>query len=87
MIPCDSDDIRKEYGILLNELELFNPELLDKPRMLAITKSDLIDEGIKELLVAELPDDLPVLFISSVAQTGLTELKDAIWDILNKPVE
>ncbi len=85
MIPCDSDDIKKEYAVLLNELEQFNPELLDKPRMLAITKSDLIDEEIKEMLKEELPDDLPVFFISSVAHLGLAELKDGIWDALNKP--
>lgn len=84
MIPCDTDDIKKEYAVLLNELEEFNPELIDKPRMLAITKSDLIDDEIKEMLTEELPTDLPVLFISSVAQIGLMELKDAIWESLNK---
>ncbi|MFK7808993.1 MAG: GTPase ObgE [Saprospiraceae bacterium] len=85
MIPCDSDDIKKEYAILLNELEQFNPELIHKPRMLAITKADMIDEEMKEMLSPELPDDLPVVFISSVSQIGLTELKDKIWEILNKP--
>jgi GTP-binding protein len=86
MIPCDSDDIKKEYAILLNELEQFNPELIDKPRMLAITKSDLIDEEIKEMLSEELPEDLPVFYISSVAHLGLAELKDGIWSALNKPI-
>jgi GTPase len=87
MIPCDTNSIKKEYAILLNELEMFNPELLDKPRMLAITKSDLIDEDLKKLLAADMPKDIPVFFISSIANVGLTELKDAIWAILNKPVE
>ena len=81
-----TENIRKEYAILLNELEQFNPELLDKPRVLVITKSDLIDEELKGLLQAELPEDLPVIFISAITQTGLTELKDLLWDVLNKPV-
>ncbi|MEM1323333.1 MAG: GTPase ObgE [Bacteroidota bacterium] len=85
MIPADSDDIKKEYAVLLNELQLYNEELLDKPRILAISKSDLVDEELKELLQPELPDDLPVIFISSVAQIGLVELKDLLWQQLNKP--
>jgi len=84
MIPCDSDDIKNEYAILLNELEQFNPELLDKPRFLAITKSDMIDDELKNLLTPELPKDIPHLFISSVAQSGLTTLKDKLWEILNE---
>ncbi|MEN0045824.1 MAG: GTPase ObgE [Bacteroidota bacterium] len=83
MIPCDSENIQKEYEILLNELRLYNAELLDKPRLLAITKSDLVDEELKELLTPEIPDDLPHIFISSVAQQGLEMLKDKIWGILN----
>ncbi len=82
MIPCDSENIQKEYDILLNELKQFNPELLDKPRVLAITKSDMIDEELKELLKAELPSDIPYLFISSVAQQGLMELKDTLWNTI-----
>ena len=82
MIPCDSAGIKEEYDILLNELKMFNPELLDKPRLLAITKSDLLDEELKELLLAEIPPNLPHVFISSVAQTGITELKDKLWDIM-----
>ena len=84
MIPCDTENIQKEYDILLNELKQFNPELLDKPRVLAITKSDMIDQELKELLVPELPKDIPYLFISSVAQQGLTELKDLLWTTINK---
>ena len=79
MIPCDTDDVKKEYQILLNELKTYNPELLDKNRVLAITKSDFLDDELKEELSKDLPEDLPVVFISSVAHQGLTELKDEIW--------
>jgi GTP-binding protein len=82
MVAADSDDIKKEYQILLNELKLYNPELLHKERLLAITKSDLLDEELEQALRADLPD-IPYVFISSVAQTGLTELKDLIWKTLN----
>lgn len=84
MIPCDADDIKKEYEILLKELELYNEELLDKPRVLAITKADLIDEELKEMIEADLPEGIPYRFISSVAQTGLTELKDLLWQMVNE---
>ncbi len=84
MIPCDTDDIAKEYGILLNELKQFNPELLDKPRVLAITKSDMLDEELKEMISPDLPGGIPTVFISSVAQQGLTELKDTLWAQLNE---
>ncbi len=83
MIPADTEDINKEYAILLNELEQFNKELMFKPRFLAITKADLIDEELKELLVAELNIDIPYMFISSVSQEGITELKDRLWSIMN----
>jgi len=83
MVPADADNIRKEYLILVSELEKYNPELLDKPRILAISKSDLIDEELKELLQEDIPDTLPVLFFSSVAQQGLTELKDLLWQTIN----
>lgn len=83
MVPCDSKDIANEYNILLNELKKYNPELLDKKRILAITKSDLLDRELMEEMKRELPD-LPCLFISSVAQKGLTELKDLIWQKLNE---
>jgi GTP-binding protein len=78
MIPADSDDIVKEYQILLNELKQYNPELLHKERLLAITKADMLDDELKTALSADLPN-IPYLFISSVAQQGLTELKDLIW--------
>ncbi len=83
MVPCDTDDIAKEYHILLRELEKYNPEMLDKQRILAITKSDMIDEELKREMKAGLPG-VPYVFISSVAQQGLTELKDMIWEKLNE---
>jgi GTP-binding protein len=84
MIPADSDDIKKEYAILLNELKMYNEELIYKPRVLAISKSDMLDEEMKELLQPELPEGLPVLFISSVAQQGIQELKDLLWKMMNE---
>ena len=83
MVPADSDDIAKEYEILLGELQKYNPELLDKDRILAISKSDMLDEELISEIKEELPTDRPTLFISSVAQQGITELKDLIWKKLN----
>ena len=83
MVPGDTDDIRREYEILLNELRQFNPEMLDKHRVLAITKCDLLDEELIEMLRQELPSDLPVVFISAVTGYGLDELKDVLWRELN----
>jgi GTP-binding protein len=82
MVPADSDDIHKEYKILLNELEQHNPQLLDKSRILAITKSDMLDEELMEEIRNDLPE-IPYLFISSVAQQNIQQLKDLIWNILN----
>jgi len=82
MIPADSNDHAKEYEILLNELEQFNPELLDKKRIIAISKSDMLDDELKEAISATLPADIDHLFISSVANQGITELKDKLWDSL-----
>ena len=84
VIPCDTDSIQKEYEILLNELRMYNEELLDKPRALAISKSDLIDEELKEMLKPEVPRELPYVFISAVAQKGLDELKDMLWQLLQQ---
>ncbi len=84
MIPCDSENIKNEYKILLNELKMYNPELLHKSRLLAITKCDLIDDELKEMIKEDIPQDLPVVFISSVAGIGLVELKDEIWKQINK---
>jgi GTPase len=83
LIPADSDDINKEYEILLNELKQHNPELLDKDRLLAISKTDMLDEELEAEIKAELPAGVEALFISSVAQKGLQELKDKLWGILN----
>jgi len=83
LIPADSDDIKKEYEILLNELRKHNPELLDKDRLLAISKSDMLDDELKEEIAQELPEGVKTLFISSVAQLGLMELKDELWKMLN----
>ncbi|MCE2615930.1 MAG: GTPase ObgE [Phocaeicola sp.] len=84
MIPADTDDIGKEYEILLNELTKFNPEMLDKQRVLAVTKCDLIDEELKKLIEPTLPKDLPHVFLSAVTGKGLSELKDILWAELNK---
>ncbi|WP_397362013.1 GTPase ObgE [Olleya sp. R77988] len=85
MIPADAPDINKQYEILLDELRRYNPEMLDKDRIIAISKSDMLDDELKAEMKAELDDQLPIpyLFISSVAQQGLTELKDALWKMLN----
>ena len=91
MVPGDTDDIKKEYEILLNELRQFNPEMLDKHRVLAVTKCDLLDEELIEMLRTQLEEDLkadgladvPVVFISAVANQGLEELKDVLWKELN----
>lgn len=82
LIPADSDDIKKEYEILLNELTEHSPDLLKKQRILAISKSDMLDDELKAEMEKELPTDLDTIFISSVAQQGLLKLKDMIWKIL-----
>ncbi|MGI9532275.1 GTPase ObgE [Lutimonas sp.] len=86
MIPADSDNIQKEYDILLNELKKHNPELLDKDRLLAISKSDMLDEELMEELSKEIPGDLPHIFISSLDQTGISQLKDQLWAMLNETI-
>jgi GTPase len=83
MIPADAKDIKTEYGILLNELRKYNPELLDKKRLLAITKTDMLDEELKAEMQKDIPTELPVIFISSVTNQGITELKDLIWKNLH----
>lgn len=82
MVPADADDIHTEYRVLLNELGQYNPELLDKRRVLAISKSDMLDEELKEALSEDLPE-VPHIFISSITGEGLTELKDLLWKELN----
>lgn len=85
LIPADAKDIREQYDILLDELKRYNPEMLDKERMIAISKSDLLDDELKEMLKEKLDDSLPIsyMFISSVAQKGIVELKDKLWKMLN----
>ena len=84
MVPADSDDIRKEYEILLNELSTFNPEMLDKQRVLAITKSDMLDQELMDEIEPTLPANVPHVFISSITGMGLSVLKDILWEELNK---
>ncbi len=83
MIPADSASVPREYDILLNELKMYNPELLDKPRMIAVTKSDMVDDELEDLIAAEIPKEIPYVFISSVANFGLLKLKDKLWELLN----
>jgi GTP-binding protein len=87
LIPADSPDHKKEFEILLNELEQYNPELLNKQFLLAISKTDMLDEELKKEISAQLPEQYPHLFISSLTNQGLIELKDKLWEILNKPTE
>ncbi|MEK6783051.1 MAG: GTPase ObgE [Bacteroidota bacterium] len=83
LIPADTKDIRQEFDILLNELRKYNPELLDKKRLLAITKSDLLDDELKEAVKNEVPIEVPSVFISSITNQGISELKDLIWKNLH----
>lgn len=85
LIPADADDIVNQYQILLDELKRYNPEMLDKQRFIAISKSDMLDDELKAEITTEIKEslDIPFLFISSIAQQGLVELKDALWKMLN----
>ena len=83
LVPSDSDDIVKEYKVLLSELKKYNPELLDKERILAISKSDLLDEELTNEIQISLPKDIDHIFISSITEQGLINLKDKIWTQLN----
>jgi GTPase len=84
VISIESDDIEKEYNILLNELKLYNPELLDKKRMLAITKADILDEQMIKEMSAELKLDIPYIFISSVSNYNLDKMKDQLWSMISE---
>jgi len=86
IIPSDSNDHKKEFEILKNELAEFNPELLQKEFIIAISKSDLLDQELTDAIVKELPKDIPHIFISSAIQKNLVELKDLLWKALNKPI-
>jgi GTP-binding protein len=83
MVPADARNIREEYEILLNELRKYNPELLDKKRLLAVSKSDMLDEELIQALQTELPQEVESIFISSITQQSITELKDLIWKNLH----
>ncbi|MEP7080762.1 MAG: GTPase, partial [Ginsengibacter sp.] len=83
LIPADSQDHKKEFNILVNELKEYNPELLDKKMIIAVSKSDMLDDELKEAIEKELPKKIPHIFISSITQHGLTELKDMLWKALN----
>ena len=84
LIPADSADHKKEFEILVNELEQYNPELLHKQFIIAVSKSDMLDDELKEAIQKELPQQVPHIFISSVIQKGIPELKDLLWKILNE---
>ncbi len=83
IVPADADNIKESYNILCNELEKFNPELLDKKRILGISKFDLIDKELKEMLQEDLPEDVPIIFFSAVTGHNLMPLKDLIWEAIN----
>jgi GTP-binding protein len=83
VIPADSADHAEEFRILHNELKEFNPELLDKKILLAISKSEMLDEELKEAIKQELPENIPHIFISAFTNLGLVELKDMLWNALN----
>lgn len=87
LIPADSNDHKKEYEILLNELDQFNPELLNKRRIIAISKADMLDDELKEAIAETLPKDVPHIFISSVINQGISELKDMLWNALTEDEE
>ncbi len=84
MVPCDTDSIKKGYEILLNELKQFNPELMDKKRALAITKSDMMDDEMEKQMLNDLPEGIPYVFISSVANKNIDVLKDLLWKLMNE---
>ena len=87
MVAADQDDIAQGYEVLLNELREYNPELLVKDRVLAITKSDMLDDQLKSEIEAQLPTDLPHVFISSFTQEGINKLKDMLWEALHREIE
>jgi len=87
LIPADSADHKKEFDILINELEKYNPDLLNKQLVIAVSKADMLDEELKAGIIKELPLNIPHVFISSVTGKGLIELKDLLWEVLNKPVQ
>jgi GTP-binding protein len=87
LIPADSSDHRKDYDILVNELEEYNSEMLQKDFVIAISKSDMLDQELMDAIKEEMPAEIPLVFISSLKQEGLQALKDLLWETLNKPVQ
>jgi len=90
LVPADAEDIKKEYDILLDELRRYNPEMLDKDRLIVVSKSDMLDEELKSEMKEELDQafkEIPYMFISSLANQGLTQLKDKLWQMLNIDTE
>ena len=83
MVPADSDDVTADYQTLVNELRRYNPELLDKRRILAVTKCDMLDDELTAAVKKTLPKDVPCVMISSVARTGIEQLKDLLWKAIN----
>jgi GTP-binding protein len=86
LIPADSVDHKKEFEILRKELEIYNPDMMQKDFIIAISKSDMLDDELKEAISRELPSNIPHIFISSLTNKGLMELKDLLWQTLNKPL-
>ena len=84
MIPADSDDIRRDYEVLLGELTQYNPELLDKERLLAVTKCDMLDDDLIAEMRSHLPEGIPSVFISSVSGLNIQQLKDMLWEALQR---
>ena len=84
LLPADSNDHKKEFEILVNELKEYNPELLHKQFVIALSKSDMLDDELKAAIEKELPENIPHVFISAVTQQGLMELKDLLWNVLNQ---
>lgn len=86
VVPADTDNIKKEYETLIHELKMYNPELLDKPRILGISKYDLIDKELEELIAEDLPENIPHIFFSSATQYNIVQLKDKLWSLINTPL-
>jgi GTP-binding protein len=87
LIPADSENHKQEFEILVNELKKYNPEMLQKEFIIAISKADMLDDELKNSIKKELPENVPNIFISSITHTGLTELKDLLWNLINaKPI-
>ena len=84
MVPADAPSIKEQYSILLGELEKYNPELLDKQRLLAVSKVDMLDEELMKEMASDLPEGIPHVFISSVSQFNLDKLKDLIWQAIHQ---